>query len=155
MARIGIVFGLLLCGLSAIGMMGTSTKSPIQFIPMMLGIPILFCGVVGLNPHRRKQSMQAAAAIALLGAVAGAVRATYIGIQLAGGAPINRYAWILVVAMTLVCTIFVAVCTITFVQLRRRKIDLVHTVEKPGPRVDLPIAHEPSTLKSTASGDHR
>ena len=69
MARVGIVFGLLLCGLTVVGMVGTTVKSPMQFIPMMLGVPILFSGVVALNPHRRKHAMHAASAVAILGAV--------------------------------------------------------------------------------------
>ena len=64
MARVGIIFGLLLCGLTIAGLVGTTVKSTILFIPMMIGIPTLFCGVVALNPHRRKHAMRVSATIA-------------------------------------------------------------------------------------------
>ena len=58
-ARVAIVVGLILCGLSMAAMVFAPTKGTTQFIPMMAGIPILFSGVVGLNPHRRRVSMLA------------------------------------------------------------------------------------------------
>ena len=121
MARTGIVFGLLLCGLTVVGLVGTSVKYPTQFIPMMLGIPVLFCGVVALNPHRRKHAMQAASAVALLGAVAGATRVAYCLVELAGGAEINRNAFQLVIATSVICAVFVVICVFFFIQTRRRK----------------------------------
>lgn len=120
-ARVGIVVGLLLCGLTFVAMVGTPVKSPTLFIPMMLGIPVLFCGVVALNPHRRKHAMHAAAAIGLLGAAAGAVRAMYCLFELAGGSEIDRYGLKIIVGMSVICTIFVVICVVSFVQMRRRK----------------------------------
>ena len=71
MARFGIVSGLLLCIDTAMALFGSLNKAPLLFIPMMLGIPILFFGVVALNPHRRRQAMTTAASIGLLGSVIG------------------------------------------------------------------------------------
>jgi hypothetical protein len=71
MARAGIVFGLILCGITIAGLVASSTKAPTQFYPMMLGIPILFLGVVALNPHRRRFAMMVASLIAILGGVLG------------------------------------------------------------------------------------
>jgi apolipoprotein N-acyltransferase len=121
MARVGIVFGLVLCGLTAVALVWTPVKSPTQFIPMMLGIPILFCGVVALNPHRRRHAMHAASGIAMLGTVGGAGTSSYWLMTLAGGEVIDRNSLNLVVAMTIVCAVFVAVCVVSFISTRRRK----------------------------------
>ncbi|NND96849.1 MAG: hypothetical protein HKN47_05915 [Pirellulaceae bacterium] len=120
MARVGIIFGLLLCGLTVAALIGTATKVPAQFIPMMIGIPILFCGIVGLNPHRRKQSMHSAASIGVIGFVIGAGLAVYTGMHLSDGPGINGYVFKLVLAMSLLCLLFVATCAISFVQTRTR-----------------------------------
>ena len=71
MARIGIIFGLALCGLTVACLVQSTTKSPYQFIPMILGIPMLFLGVVALNPHRRRQAMNVAASVSTMGLVVG------------------------------------------------------------------------------------
>lgn len=102
-------------------MVGIPAKSPTLFVPMMLGIPVLFCGVVALNPHRRKQAMHAACAIALLGAIAGGAQTALCMVDLAGGNEIDRYGLNVIVAMSVVCVIFVVVCVISFIQTRRRK----------------------------------
>lgn len=44
-------------------------KSPTQFIPMMAGIPILFMGVVGLNPHRRLATTLVCIAVATVAVI--------------------------------------------------------------------------------------
>ena len=121
MARTGIVFGLLLCGLTFLALVWTPFKSPTQFIPMMLGIPILFCGVVALNPHRRKHAMHVASAIATLGALAGLTRVFYYLLRFGGGADVNPDTFRLVLAMSLLCIVFVVVCVISFIEARRRK----------------------------------
>jgi len=121
MARVGIIVGLLLCGLTLVALVGNPIKSPTQFIPMMLGIPLLFCGVVALNPHRRKHAMHVASAIGLLGAIAGATRAFYCMLELGGGNELDRYDFKIIVALLLICTIFVVICVVSFRQARRRK----------------------------------
>ena len=121
MARVGIVAGLLLCGVTLVALVGNPIKSPTQFIPMMLGTPLLFCGVVALNPHRRKHTMHVAAVIGLLGAIAGAARATYCLLEFAGGNEIDWYGFKVIVAMSVISTIFVVICVVSFRQARRRK----------------------------------
>ena len=49
MARFGIISGLLLCIDTAFALFGSLNKVPLLFIPMMIGIPILFFGVVALK----------------------------------------------------------------------------------------------------------
>ena len=63
MARTAIVFGLLLCGLTLYGLFASMLKSPLQFVPLMFGIPVFLCGIVGLNPHRQRLASFIAAII--------------------------------------------------------------------------------------------
>ena len=74
MARISIIFGLLLCCLSLAGMELAPAKGTTQFVPMMAGIPLLFMGVVGLNPHRRRNSTLVSIVVALLADLYGVAR---------------------------------------------------------------------------------
>lgn len=123
MARLGIVFGLLLCGLTVVALLGMTSKAPSQFIPMMVGIPILFCGVVGLNPHRRKHSMHGAASVAVLGLLVGSGLSIYCGANLPGERDIFRVATVLAA----LCLIFVVVCVVSFVHARRKPDSTVRT----------------------------
>jgi len=120
MARVGIIFGLLLCGLTFVGMVETSVKSPILFIPMMIGIPTLFCGVVALNPHRRKQAMRAAATLALLGLTVGAIRSSVWTMRWIRDEQVLRYAFSLNVALMVISGTFFLICIASFLQDRRR-----------------------------------
>ena len=121
MARIGIIFGLLLCGLTFTAMIATTVKSPILFIPMMIGIPTLFCGVVALNPHRRKQAMRAAAVLALLGLSVGTIRSLFWTSRWMRDEQVLQYALNLNVALMLVSGTFFVICVGSFVQDRRRQ----------------------------------
>ena len=106
MSRFAIVTGLLLCGLTFVGLVWSMQKMPTQFYPMMLGIPILFCGVVGLNPHRRRYSMYVAAALALIGTLAGGSGTIMAAFRMFRGVEVNRIAFDIVLMMTTVCLIF-------------------------------------------------
>jgi hypothetical protein len=88
---------------------------------MMLGIPLLFCGVVALNPHRRKQAMHVASIVALLGAVIGGGCAIFGLFEIAGGHAVNRYMLRLVAAMSVICAAFVTICLASFVRARRSR----------------------------------
>lgn len=121
MARVGIVFGLMLCGLTILGLIATPIKAPSQFLPMMFGIPIFFCGIVGLNPHRLKHSMHGAAAIGLIGLLIGLCLTVYTGTRLPQGQDLNTYVFRLVIVMAILCFVFVATCVTSFIQTRARK----------------------------------
>ena len=121
MARVGIVFGLLLCGLTYAAMVWDSQKIPAQFIPMMFGIPLLFCGVVALNPHRRKISMQVAASVAGLGGVLGTLWCVTRGLRLATGKPLSVHGLSVIAVMSILCLVFVVVWGRLFFQMRRRQ----------------------------------
>ncbi len=109
MARSAIVFGLLLCGLSLFGMVAASAKSPFQFVPLMFGIPVLFCGVVGLNPHRRRLCRPIAAVIMALGVLVGLMEMMQQVWGWSENLPLRPVLFAMSVVMTLVCIVFVLV----------------------------------------------
>lgn len=120
-ARLGVIFGLLLCGLSLLAMVQAPAKSPPQFIPLMLGIPILFCGVVALNPHRRQRSTQVAMAIAVVGAVAGAWWTMGGLVERDAGEKPDLDDLRCIAAMGLLCAVWAAICASSLVAARRRR----------------------------------
>ncbi|WP_372725877.1 hypothetical protein [Novipirellula sp.] len=122
MSRIAIVFGLMLCAVTMLALMVTMQKMPSQFCPMMFGIPMLFCGVVGLNPHRRKHAMQVAATVALLGTLIGGSNTIFSLFRVLRGIQVNSLAMQVVMAMTVLCTIFLVVSLVSFTQARRRRL---------------------------------
>ena len=121
MARVGIVFGLLLCGLTYAAMVWDPEKIPAQFIPMMFGIPLLFCGVVALNPHRRKISMQVAASVAGLGVICGSVWCVMRCFRLATGKPVSMHGLTVIAVMSLLCLVFVVLWGRLVFQMRRKQ----------------------------------
>lgn len=121
MARVGIVFGMLLCGLTYAAMVWDPVKIPAQFIPMMFGVPLLFCGVVALNPHRRKASMHAAAGVTGLGGVAGSLWCISRILKLATGEATDIHGLTVISSMSFLCVIFVLLCLWPFVKMRRKQ----------------------------------
>jgi drug/metabolite transporter (DMT)-like permease len=111
----------MLCGLTIAGLVGTTVKTPILFVPMMIGIPTLFCGVVALNPHRRKHAMRVAGVLALLGTSVGAVRSLVWATRWVREAEIERYAVILNLALLAISGIFLLISVVAFLQDRRRR----------------------------------
>lgn len=121
MARVGIVFGLLLCTLAFVGLCGSPYRLPTQFAPMIFGIPIFFCGVIGLNPHRRRLSMNSAFVIGLTGLLGSGGRAIYSWMMISRGETINQYAFRLLIAMAVLCLSFLIAWGISYTVIRRRK----------------------------------
>ena len=54
MARGLIMIAMMHCGLSMVMLLATPHREIASTVPMMIGIPLLYLGVVGLNPHRRR-----------------------------------------------------------------------------------------------------
>lgn len=106
MARFGIVSGLLLCIDTAMALFGSLNKAPVFFIPMMLGIPILFFGVVALNPHRRRQALSTAALIGALGSVIGCGQLMHFFSLWRKAGEVNLHYTRIVSLMLVVCVIF-------------------------------------------------
>jgi hypothetical protein len=74
MARATIAFGLGLCIATVAILLGLQQQRLSEaFIPMIFGIPIFICGVISLNPHRRRTWLRFASALAWLGSLGGLV----------------------------------------------------------------------------------
>jgi hypothetical protein len=121
MDRFAIVFGLLLCGLTVLSLFASPAKSPTQFVPMMFGIPTLFCGVVSLNPHRRRHAMPTAAIIAGVGGVVAGAEAAAAGVQLLSGRAVNPLALVIILLMAVVCFVFLGTCLAAWFRSRPRR----------------------------------
>ena len=124
MAVQSLVFGLLLTGLAAFGYLGAAEESPSRtaLIPLAVGLPLLLCGLVGMNERYRKHAMHLAAGFAAVGTLASGGR----GIQsllklLSGGSEVNSRAVTLVLIMFLLCAIVLGLCVKSFVDARRRQ----------------------------------
>lgn len=109
MARIGIIFGLLLCGLTIAGMSATTQKSYTQFVPMMFGIPMLFLGVVSLNPHRRAGSIFVAFVLSVFAVTLGGGRLLVLAMDWSSGEYVNPISLRLVITMTALSLAFVLI----------------------------------------------
>jgi hypothetical protein len=119
MARITIVTGLLLCGVTVIGLLGATSGLPLTaFIPMLFGIPLVILGIIGLNPHRRKMAMHIAVGLAALGGVMTAGRALA---SLMRGADGFGFATLLVSSMAVICLVYVGLGVRSFIQARRSR----------------------------------
>ncbi len=143
MARVGIVFGLVLCGITFAGLVVIATKTPTQFYPMMLGIPILFLGVVALNPHRRRFAILISSAIAAVGAMLGTM---WSAVQMLSLGPdstdLQRDALRLIGAMVVVCVIFVVWSALWFRRVKEKAAAVTKRTEG--------TVRLPSSLDSTA-----
>tara|TARA_R110002049_G_scaffold72490_3_gene187290 strand:- start:67418 stop:67831 length:414 start_codon:yes stop_codon:yes gene_type:complete len=122
MARLCIVFGLLLCGLTIVALVNAPLKNAAYFVPMMLGIPILFCGVVGLNPHRLGTALRFAAAIATIGSTMGLMRVSVCFVRLGRDVHVNMLALKVVSAMTVLCLVFAILCLFSVLRMRRKRL---------------------------------
>lgn len=125
MPFVAILCGLLLVGLGLDGYLDLfglvrpeHTQAPTSLIPAYVGGVLILCGLLALKPSLLKHAMHAAAAVGLLGVLAGAIRGlprvTTVGAP--EGAPVREQLW-----MAGICLVFVALCVNSFVQARRRR----------------------------------
>ena len=141
-ARIGIVIGLLLCGLSLLGMVEAPAKGTTQFIPMMAGIPLLFLGIIGLNPHRRRTAVW----ISMVTAVLATVYATLRYFQVLGrDGPLASVDERIVIAMFMLSVAYLGWSAVTI--WRNRTVS--PTPNEPPP--SLPV--RPNERDPTDAGD--
>lgn len=127
MPVVSIVFGLLLIVLGIWGYWGGALGlwQPLGFdapeklsgtalIPAYVGAVLVVLGLLAFKQSLLKHAMHGAAMIGLLGLLAAVGRILTTGkVQGVGGASL--------VAMALLCAIFVALCVNSFVQARRRR----------------------------------
>lgn len=127
MPVLSVVFGLLLIAVGIWGYWGGALGlwQPLGFdaperlsgtalIPAYLGAVLVVLGLLAFKESLLKHAMHGAAMIGLLGLLASVGRILITGkVQGVGGASL--------VAMALLCAIFIALCVNSFVQARRRR----------------------------------
>ena len=144
MAKITIIFGMLLIGLGVVGYAGdgpASTSSDVEsesaaesspavakkksvtaLIPAFFGVALLFCGLLALKESLLKHAMHGAAVIGLLGTIAAAGRGTMgLGKFFSGDPSLNQRSFVFVWLMALICGVFVCLCVSSFMAARKRR----------------------------------
>lgn len=117
MAKVGIFFGLFLCVLTVAGLVATTDKTVTQFVPMMFGIPLMFLGVVGLNPHRRWPAMLCATGLAGIGAIAGVARLVFLAYD---GLEHDAFNWLWIKLVATMTGVFMTFVMLIWIWSRRR-----------------------------------
>lgn len=149
MARTAIVFGLLLCGLTLYGLIAATTKSPFQFVPLMFGIPVMFCGLVGLNPHRQRVTGMIASVIMTFGMFSGLCATIRCVMHWSEHQPLRPVIFAMGSLMTVVCLVFLVVSVLRAAKDRRRRRSLKKTPPPEFPAVQLATSDRTFTAPVT------
>ena len=121
MAKVSIVFGLILIILGLVSYFGISSESITALIPAFLGVPILFLGFLSINEKYLKHSMHAAAVLMLLGFV-GTISGLIKFFRMLGGEIFERPSAITIQAiMAVICLMFLVLAIKSFIDARRGK----------------------------------
>ena len=120
MAKLTIVFGILLMVLAVIGFVSTGSTHPTALIPAALGLLFILFGVMANTPDSKKRMlwMHISVTIALL-TFLGTLMADFDSLRLSRGVDIPHPAAVLEkAAMSLLCLIYVLFCVRSFVNAR-------------------------------------
>jgi len=116
MAKLTIVFGILLMVLAVIGFVSTGSTHPTALIPAALGLLFILFGVMANTPDSKKRMvwMHISVTIALL-AFLGTIPADVDSLRLSRGVEFPHPAAVLEkAAMSLLCLIYVLFCVRSF-----------------------------------------
>jgi hypothetical protein len=121
MPKMAILFGVAMVLVSLLPILASGElKSPTALIPAGFGAVLLVCGIVGQAKSLRKHAMHLAAAVSLLGGLAGSgIGATRL-MQLGSENPPNMVAVAAILCWALLSVVFVALSVRTFIQARRQ-----------------------------------
>ena len=127
MSKVTVIFGLLLCALSAIVavvlLIRGEFKGVTWLIPTGVGLPLIVLGLVaGRNAGSRKHVMHAAVTLALLGGLIALFQGVsqIIGLVFRGG-EIKPLAASMIWTMTILCFVFVGLCVQSFIAARKAR----------------------------------
>ena len=121
MAKISIVFGIILIILGLVSYFGISSESITALIPAFVGVPILILGFLSLNEKYLKHSMHAAAVLMLLG-FGGTISGLIKFFRMLGGEIFERPSAITIQAiMAVICLMFLVLAIKSFIDARRGK----------------------------------
>jgi hypothetical protein len=125
MAKVTLVFAVLLIALGLAGYIGTGNQHPTALIPTWFGLALAVFGVLAISPSesRRKLFMHINVTIGLLGFIGGAVEAVrgYLHARSAGMEP-DQIALASKLTMTGLLLIYVILCVRSFIAARRARL---------------------------------
>jgi hypothetical protein len=122
LAKLTIVFGVLLIALGVAGFVLTGSQHPTALIPVGFGLVLCVCGVLANTEDsgRRMLWMHIAVTVGLLGFLATGARVVMKYVA-TGGAGFLDAAIEAQLSMCVLCGIFVALCVGSFVSARRSR----------------------------------
>jgi hypothetical protein len=122
MAKVTLVFAVLLIALGLVGYVGTGSAHPTALIPAWIGVALGVFGFLAISPNegRRKLFMHLNVTIGLLGFLGGAAEAVrgYLHAQAAGIEP-DMIALAAKSTMAGLLLIYVILCVRSFIAARR------------------------------------
>ena len=122
MAKVTLVFAVLLVALGLIGFVGTGSQHLTALIPTWFGLALALFGLLAMSPSesRRKLFMHVNVTIGLLGFIGGTVEAIrgYVHAKSAGLAP-DAIALASKLTMTGLLLVYVILCVRSFIAARR------------------------------------
>jgi hypothetical protein len=121
--KVTVLFGLLLCGLSAVVViLKQSFSLGTWLIPTGFGLPLVILGLLAVqSPTSRKHYMHAAVTIGLLGGLIALFQGISQLVKLARGIEVNALAAGMVWAMAVLCLAFVGLCIQSFIAARKAR----------------------------------
>jgi hypothetical protein len=122
LAKVTLVFAVLLVALGLIGFVGTGSQHVTALIPTWFGVALALFGLLAMSPSesRRKLFMHIVVTIGLLGFLGGAVETIrgYVHAKSAGLAP-DAIALASKLTMTILLLLYVILCVRSFIAARR------------------------------------
>ncbi|HED37053.1 MAG TPA: hypothetical protein ENI76_02230 [Ignavibacteria bacterium] len=118
MAKISILFGIILLLVGIAGYIATDETGDITLIPAILGLALVLLGIVGLKEKNLKKSMRAASLLALLGFLGAGIRLLSAFTSDIHVNPIELTSQIII---TILCAVFIGVAVKSFVKSFRIK----------------------------------
>ena len=124
MAKVTLVFAVLLIALGLVGYLGTGSHHPTALIPTWFGLALGFFGLMAISPSesRRKLFMHINVTVGLLGFLGAASRAvqSYLHASAVGRSP-DSIALASQLTMAVLLLIYVLLCVRSFMAARRTR----------------------------------
>jgi uncharacterized membrane protein HdeD (DUF308 family) len=124
MAKVTIIFGVLLIVLGLVGFFGTGSAHPTALIPTWFGLALGVGGVLAISPSesRRKLFMHINVTIGALGCIGAFVEALRgYGAARSAGLDPDMKAFAAKLAMAILLLIYVNLCVRSFIAARRKR----------------------------------
>jgi uncharacterized membrane protein (UPF0136 family) len=122
LAKVTLIFAVLLVALGLIGYVGTGSQHLTALIPTWFGVALALFGLLAMSPSesRRKLFMHIAVTIGLLGFIGGLIEAIrgYVHAKSSGLAP-DEIALASKLTMTGLLLLYVILCVRSFIAARR------------------------------------